>query len=141
MRTISEGAGVTRREGASREHVMLALSRLAVEALTVQGAGATEGAMLEGALRYYLSDKDTERAAWPYPGFLRGSETEEQVRLEAEIDASLWWEFGEEAAGQGVTVEQLAEHAAFYFAAEVDAGRVTRRILVDLEQEDDPSSS
>ena len=34
---------------------------------------------------------------------------------------------------QEVTVEQLAEHAAFYFAAELDAGRVTERILDDLE--------
>lgn len=115
----------------------MSLSELAVEALAGQGAEATGGARLEGALRYYLSDKVTERAAWPYPGFLRGSETQKQVGVEAEVDPGLWREFGEEAAGQGVTVEQLAEHAAFYFAAEVDAGRVTRRILADLEREVD----
>jgi hypothetical protein len=135
MRTISEGANVTREEGARRQQISLALSELAVEALTEKGSEATGGTRLEVALRYYLSDKGTERAAWPYPGFLRGSETEEQVRVEVEVDASLWREFGEEAAAQGVTVEQLAEHAAFYFAAEVDAGRVTRRILADLERE------
>ncbi|HEX6781202.1 MAG TPA: hypothetical protein VF125_04140 [Solirubrobacterales bacterium] len=53
--------------------------------------------------------------------------------VELDVADDLWLEFGEEAAGQGVTVDQLAEHAAFYFAAEVDAGRVTDRILDDLE--------
>ncbi|HET8954139.1 MAG TPA: hypothetical protein VFN18_00610 [Solirubrobacterales bacterium] len=130
---------MTRREGARRQHVSLALSELAVEALTEQGVEAAGEARLEGALRYYVSDKGTERAAWPYPGFLRGSETREQVRVEIEVDAGLWREFGEEAASQGVTVGQLAEHAAFYFAAEVDAGRVTKRILADLEREADAS--
>ncbi len=49
------------------------------------------------------------------------------------MDSELWREFEEEAERQGVSVEQLAEHAAFYFAAELDAGRVTQRILDDLE--------
>jgi len=53
--------------------------------------------------------------------------------VELDVADDLWLEFGEEAASQGVTVDQLAEHAAFYFAAEVDAGRVTNRILDDLE--------
>lgn len=135
MRTISEGAGVTRKEGARKKNVSLALSELAVEALAEKGPDATGATRLEGALRYYLSDKGAERAAWPFPDFLRGSETQEQVRIEIDVDAGLWRELGEEATGQGVTVEQLAEHAAFYFAAEVDAGRVTRRILADLERE------
>jgi|SRR6476620_4548401 len=135
MRTISEGAGVTREEGVRGQSVSLTLSELAVEALTEMGVEASGGARLEGALRYYLSDKGTERAAWPYPGFLRGSEAQKQVRVESDVDAGLWREFGEEAAGQGVTVEQLAEHAAFYVAAEADAGRATTRILADLERE------
>jgi hypothetical protein len=133
MRTMSEGGVLTPKEGAGRPRVSLTLSELAVEALTEKGAEATGGTRLEGALRYYLSDRGTERAAWPYPGFLRGSETRRQVQIDADVDAGLWREFGEEAAGQGVTVEQLAEHAAFYFAAEVDAGRATKRILDDLE--------
>lgn len=132
MRTISEGATVTPKEGARRQHVLLALSGLAVAALTDKGVESTDEPKLEGALRYYLSDKGNGRKAWPYPAFLRGSETEQQVQLEFELDAGLWREFGEEAVNQGVTVEQLAEHAAFYFAADVDAGRVTRRILADF---------
>ena len=135
MRTILEGAGVTRKEGARKQNVSLALSELAVGALAEKGPEATGAARLEGALRYYLSDKGAGRAAWPFPGFLRGSETQEQVRIEIDVNEGLWRELGEEAAAQGVTVEQLAEHAAFYFAAEVDAGRVTGRILADLERE------
>jgi hypothetical protein len=130
--------GLTRKEGARRRHVSLALSELAIEALTEKGAEATEGTRLEGALRYYLSDKGTERAAWPFPGFLRGSETREEVRIEIDVVESLWEDFGEEAAGQGVTVDQLAEHAVFYFAAEVDAGQATKRILADFESGADP---
>jgi hypothetical protein len=34
-----------------------------------------------------------------------------------------------EAARQQVSVTQLLEHAALYYAAELDAGRLTERIL------------
>jgi hypothetical protein len=50
-----------------------------------------------------------------------------------EVASDLWSDLEQEALRQGVTVEQMAEHAAFYFAAELDAGRVTQRILDDLE--------
>jgi hypothetical protein len=42
-------------------------------------------------------------------------------------------QFEAEAGKQGVSAQQLLEHAAFYFAAELDAGRITRRILDDLD--------
>lgn len=49
------------------------------------------------------------------------------------MDAKLWADFEREAKRQGVPVERLAEHAALYFAADRDAGRVTQRILEDME--------
>ena len=55
--------------------------------------------------------------------------------------SDLWKDFEGEATRQAVRVEQLAEHAAFYFAAEVDAGRITQRILDDLGSGDDSESS
>ncbi|MGN6257831.1 MAG: hypothetical protein ACTHN3_08805 [Solirubrobacterales bacterium] len=88
---------------------------------------------MESALRCYLRDKDAGRPAWPYPGFLRGSEAQEDVQVEFDVDKDLWRSFEEEAARQGVSVEQLTEHASFYFRAELDAGRLTERILDDLE--------
>lgn len=111
------------------------MSRLAFEALMGNEAddAARVTARTESALRCYLGDRDTERPAWPYPGFLRGSETQGDLEVSFEVEEDLWHDFEEEAASQGVSVEQLTEHAAFYFAAELDAGRVTERILQDLQ--------
>jgi hypothetical protein len=129
-----EVAGVNRDEGGSR-HVSVTLSELARDALAAEQDQATVAARLEIAVRCYLEDRGTDSAAWPFPGFLRGSEIQGDVGVELDVAGDLWLEFGKEAAGQGVSVDQLAEHAAFYFAAEVDAGRVTDRILDDLEAE------
>ena len=66
------------------------------------------------------------------PGLLGGSEVSEDVALRLGLDADLWRAFENEATRQAVSVPQLAEHAAFYLAAELDAGRITQRILDDL---------
>jgi hypothetical protein len=111
----------------------VALSRSAVETLGGdEGAVARAGSRLEGALRLYLRDKGAGRPAWPYPGFLRGAEPAAEIEVEFRVDPELWRSFEAEAREQDVSVEQLAEHVAFYFAAEMDAGRMTQRILDDL---------
>jgi hypothetical protein len=84
-------------------------------------------------MRLYLSDKGAGRPAWAYPGFLRQSQTREDVGLEFEPATDLWLQFEAEAEKQDVSPQQLLEHAVFYFAAELDAGRLTQRILDDLE--------
>lgn len=111
----------------------VALSRSAAETLGGgEGAVAGTGLGLEGAIRLYLRDKGSGRPAWPYPGFLRGAEHAAEVEVELSVDPALWRSFEAEAREQDVSVEQLAEHVAFYFAAELDAGRITQRILDDL---------
>ncbi len=123
-----------RDQNSVRSSVSLWLRQPAFEALA--GAGGEEAdhaaARMEAAIRCYLSDKGSGRPAWPYPGFLRESETQKDVELELSVDAELWDAFGAEAGAQSVSVQQLAEHAAFYLAAEIDAGRITQRILDDL---------
>ena len=119
--------------GGQKSRVDVTLSELAFQALTSDGADVDVPLRLESAVRCYLGDRDSGRPAWSYPAFLRGSETRGEVRVQLEVPGGLWQDFEEEATRQGVTVEQLAEHAAFYFAAELDAGRVTQRILSDLE--------
>ena len=123
---------------AGRRSVSVRLSRLAFEALAGQegdGYLRTPG-RTESAIRLYLSDKGTGRPAWPYPGFLRQSRTQEDVGLELEIDPDVWLQFEAEAERQSVSTQQLLEHAAFYFAAELNAGRITQRILDDLDSDE-----
>ena len=123
---------MARDESAEKRRVTIALSELAYESLTGGSSDVDSSLRMENALLCYLGDSDSGRPAWTYPEFLRGSETRKDLEVEFAVSEDLWREFEEAAVGQGVTVEQLAEHAAFYFAAELDAGRVTQRILDDL---------
>lgn len=114
--------------------VILNLSKFAFEALAeIDRPGSVDAsAKMEGAIRLYLEDRPRARAAWPYPAFLRGTEAKGDVELELSTDEDLWLSFEEEAGKQDVSVPQLAEHAAFYLAAEVNAGRIIHRMLDDF---------
>lgn len=135
MKTKAEGLGLARGRQARKRSVPVTVSQLAFEALAGEGQGAPGGAPVRAAsaIRVYLGDKDAGQPAWPYPKFLQGSETQEDVTFDLELDPDLWLQFEAEAKRQDVSVQQLIEHAAFYFAAELDAGRITRRILDDLD--------
>ncbi len=134
MRQKMEELRVTRDREPVKRSVTLKLSQPAFEALAGEETSSGRAAStLTNAVRFYLRDRGAGRPAWPYPAFLRGSETQEDVELELSIDDDLWLSFEEEAVEQDVSVQQLSEHAAFYLAAEMDAGRITQRILDDLE--------
>jgi hypothetical protein len=135
VKTKAQVEDVTRgRAGAPKRAVTVRLSRLAFEALCGEPQGSAQApSRTETAIAVYLGDKGTDQPAWPYPGFLRGSEAREEVGLELDVAPDLWLRFEAEAERQGVPAQQLLEHAAFYFAAELDAGRVTQRILDDLD--------
>jgi hypothetical protein len=141
MGVTLEGTGLAQQSGRERSRIGVALSKLAFEALASEGADVDVPLRMESAVRCYLGDRDTGRPAWAYPAFLRGSEIQADVRVDLEAPGELWREFEQEAARQGVTVEQLAEHAVFYFAAELDAGRVTQRIVDDLGASEGSSES
>jgi hypothetical protein len=132
MSTTLGDIGVARDGSVEKQRVTVELSRLAFEALTGGGPVTAGPQRMEDALRCYVGDRDTDRPAWPYPDFLRSAEMQTDFEFEIEIAEKLWRAFTEEADRQEVTVAQLAEHAAFYFAAEMDAGRATERILEDL---------
>jgi hypothetical protein len=127
-----EGTGLAQQSGGERSRIDVVLSELAFKALASAGADVDVPLRMESAVRCYLGDRDRGGPAWTYPAFLRGSEIQDDVRVDVEVPGDLWQEFEQEAVRQGVTVEQLTEHTAFYFAAELDAGRVTQRILDDL---------
>ncbi|HXR31557.1 MAG TPA: hypothetical protein VN752_10510 [Solirubrobacterales bacterium] len=109
-----------------------------------QGGVALASSRLERAIRCYLNDRDSGRLDWPYPGFLDdvGEDGVDGERSEVEVlvDQGLWRELGGEAERQQVSPERLLEHATLYYAAELDAGRITRRILADLDEDPDQGS-
>lgn len=116
--------------------VTVHLSEFACSAVSGDGNARGEGvpARVVAAIRCYLNDKGSPGLAWSYPSFLAEEKGREDVALRLAIDDELWRSVEEEAKRQGVSAEKLVTHAALYVAAEVDAGRVTRRILDDLEK-------
>lgn len=113
------------------------LSKLAVEALAGEeehSSGHIADRMAR-AVGIYLSDQDSDQPGWAYPEFMRDREVVGEVELKLRIDRDLWRRFEEEAKRQRVSLQKLLEHAAFYAAAEVDAGRLTERILGEEETE------
>jgi hypothetical protein len=118
-----------------RRAVTIELDRFVVDALAgEEGRGRAQTPLvLVQAIRCYLNDRYLERTGWLYPAFLREKRTVRGVELELSIDEALLRALEDEAGAQDVTMRQMAEHAALYYAAERDAGRITRRILDDFE--------
>jgi hypothetical protein len=116
-----------------KRSLTLRLSKFSLEALAgEQGQRSKQvQAKLARAVRLYLDDRDSGRPGWVYPGFLRDKEASE-VELELVADEGLLRALEEEAGKQGVSVSQMAGHAALYYAAELNAGHLTQRILDDL---------
>jgi hypothetical protein len=130
--------GATRQRETGRLGVGVFLGRLAYEALLAETrvGSVSVSTKLEGAIRCYLGDRDCGRAAWAYPVFLRADQAPGEIELELSIDAGVWHSFEIEVGRQDVSLRQLLDHAAFYFVAELDSGRVAQRILDDLELTD-----
>lgn len=117
--------------------VAVRLSKLSLTALGAEAGGRRDdvAANLERAVRVYLSDGNLGRPGWTYPEALREARSDD-VELELPIEESLWRALKEEAGKQGVSMSHLAGHAALYYAAELDAGRITQRVLDGLDGED-----
>jgi hypothetical protein len=93
---------------------------------------ATIAASLMQAIRYYLTDRDSARLGWRCPGFGDGGRAN-VVEMELSVDDAVWSSLSQEASRQGVSTDRLLQHAALYFAAERDSGRLTQRIVEDLD--------
>lgn len=131
--------GAHRLSGHFKRPVAIGLSRLAFEALAggVEEDAERVASRVPLAVRYYLADRDQGRPGWRYPVFLRDREAKEERTLDLRIDDALWRSFKAEAGSQGVSAQQLVEHAVLYFAADVESGLLTQRILDNLEGEDE----
>lgn len=84
------------------------------------------------AIRYYLADQDSGRVGWTYPSFRLDDRPHSTVEVQIEIDEPVWAAFSREADRQGVSADQLLQHAVLYFAADRDSGRLAQRITEDL---------
>lgn len=135
QRRIARRAGKSVRTAAENRVVTVRLSEFACEALCGEQAEGHLSSQAARAIRCYLNDKGTGGPGWAYPAFLRKREPSKGVEVELSIEGSLWRSLEEEAASQGVTAPQMLRHAVLYFAAEINAGRVTRRILDILDEE------
>lgn len=118
--------------------VAVSLSKLSLMALGAEagGSGDDVAANLERAVRVYLGDGALGRPGWAYPGALREAGPA-GTEMELSFDRELWRALQGEATRQGVSASKLAGHAALYYAAELDAGRITQRVLDGLAGEDD----
>lgn len=124
-----------------KRSITVHLSEFSVKAL----AGGEESgskrvpARLAQAVRLYLSERDSHPPGWSVPTALR-EEALGGVELELVADEDLLGAFEREADRQGVSVSRLAAQAAIYCAAELDSGRITRRILDDLDRDGAPGT-
>lgn len=113
-----------------RRTVAVAVGNFGLESLG--GAFTQDSAKLARsliqAIRYYLADQGSERAGWTYPGFRRDDWSGTTVEVKIEIEDGIWATFSQEADRQGVTTDQLLQHAVLYFAADRDGGRLAQRI-------------
>jgi hypothetical protein len=62
-------------------------------------------------------------------------------RVQVEFDDFGWEKLTAEAGRQGTTVEELLNHAALYFLADIDEGRFSSRVLKGLEDHEDPDEA
>jgi hypothetical protein len=86
------------------------------------------GVVVRTASLYYLADRDSGRAAWRVPRFLASQPEEVGADLRVDVDDETWNALADEARGQGVDTERLAEHALLYFLADLDEGRLAERL-------------
>ena len=122
---------------ANSTSITVRLSEFAVTALVGEERGREPVlAALRRAVWLYLNDSDTDRPGWRYPLFLRDRVTG-VTEFQLDLEPSLRDALTDEAERQEVSPSQMATHAALYYAAELNAGRVTERILEDTSEDDD----
>jgi hypothetical protein len=117
---------------------------MAAEALStaVDSDGDRLALLLPRAVRFYLDERDDGRPDWRYPSFLvsQNGDGETLEGREVDLDEELWQELQAEAEAQEVAPENLLHHAAFYYGAARDEGRLTERIAEELRREESESA-
>jgi hypothetical protein len=123
--------------------VRVKLGAFAAEVLArkLGSGGPPSSRDFERVIQFYLGERGARPPGWAYPDFLRERRAGEDVELDLNLEDLLWISLEAEAREQDVEVDRLLEHATLYFAAEMDAGRATERILEQIEKEEEPEDS
>lgn len=99
----------------------------------LEGEARAEGLELDRlvslACAYYKSELATERTATRVPRFDQSAAERETRLLELELDAQSLRLLEQEAEDQELELERLIEHAAIFYLADLDAGRVAERVI------------
>jgi hypothetical protein len=121
--------------------VEVAIGDLAAKALAANSDPADRrlSLLLPRAVRFYLNEKSGEGAGWRYPSFLPEDGVVKEVTVP--LEEGLWGELQAEAERQAVGAEALLQHAAFYYIAARDDGRLTEWILGELVKEESPEGA
>jgi hypothetical protein len=126
-----------RRAGERNRIVAVAIddfSRASLEDASTAGQ-TTPDVLLVRSIRYYLAERDSGRPGWPYARLEGEKEAVGGASVvELEVDGSTWAGFSREADRQKVSTDELLQHAALYYLADRDSGRLTQKILEDLEK-------
>jgi hypothetical protein len=85
--------------------------------------------LLALACTYYVSELPTGRTATRAPRFGQPATERETRTLALELDRETQGALEQEAERDGLGIERLIEHAAIFFLADLDAGRVAERII------------
>ena len=127
------------RENEVKHSITVTVGAIASKILAVEMVvrGNSSSLTAERAIRAYLKGGESPGPGWAYPTFLRGRKPVDGVRMRLDLDVDLWRALSQEAVIQHVSDQQLLEHAVLHFAADDHAGRVTERILEDLDVEQD----
>jgi hypothetical protein len=92
--------------------------------------------LLPRAVRFYFEERGGERPGWGYPSFLDDGGAADRGHP-VSLPDDLWQRLQAEAGRQGVGAEDLLQHAAFYYGAARDEGRLTQRIAEELQREEE----
>jgi hypothetical protein len=96
----------------------------------------TQGVLLMQAIRYYLAERDSSRPGWPCSRLDEDGEAMEVTSIELDVDGVAWEAFLLEADRQKVSTDRLLRHGALYYLADRDSGRLTQKILENLEKQE-----
>jgi hypothetical protein len=77
------------------------------------------------AIRYHLVDRDAPVA----PAWLRDTDAAPaSERIQVELDEKTWAALTAAAKRQGIDAERLAEYAYLHFLADLESGRLAKRL-------------